>query len=172
MCTVSTTGAVLHTQHGKAITMPYCSLHLLSTSLNVTCTMYSPNLIFQKEEWKTLRSQKKEKQDLLDLQLSLQTEVNAKKDIQEKLTKMTKEFTETEKYDVYLCVCELVCVCVGVWVCLCHFTVFLDRINAYTYVHVYTYIRMCMFDITVRIFPRIATVLLHCVLLLCFNHVL
>jgi serine/threonine-protein kinase MRCK len=51
----------------------------------------------QKEEWKTLRSQKKEKQDLLDLQLSLQTEVNAKKDIQEKLTKMTKEFTETEK---------------------------------------------------------------------------
>ena len=67
--------------------------------------MYSPTLIFQKEEWKTLRSQKKEKQDLLDLQLSLQTEVNAKKDIQEKLTKMTKEFTETEKYDVYLCVC-------------------------------------------------------------------
>ena len=51
----------------------------------------------QREEWKTLRSQRKGKQDLLDLQLQVETEVQAKKNIQAKLTKATKDLTDTEK---------------------------------------------------------------------------
>ena len=51
----------------------------------------------QREEWKTLRSQRKGKQDLLDLQLQVETEVQAKKNIQTKLTKATKDLTDTEK---------------------------------------------------------------------------
>ena len=51
----------------------------------------------QREEWKTLRSQRKDKQDLLDLQLQVETEVQAKKNIQGKLTKATKDLTEMEK---------------------------------------------------------------------------
>ena len=49
-----------------------------------------------KEEWMERRTLKRDKQELLDLQLSLDNEIAAKGKIQEQLTNVTAQLSELE----------------------------------------------------------------------------
>ena len=51
----------------------------------------------QKEEWMERRTLKRDKQELLDLQLSLKNEIAAKTKVQEQLTQVTSQLSEMEK---------------------------------------------------------------------------
>ena len=51
-----------------------------------------------KEEWMERRTLRRDKQDLLDLQLSLQQEIEAKGKIAKDLTAVTAQHAEMERY--------------------------------------------------------------------------
>ena len=50
----------------------------------------------QKEEWMERRTLKRDKQELLDLQLSLKNEIEAKGRVQEQLTQVAAQLAELE----------------------------------------------------------------------------
>ena len=50
-----------------------------------------------KEEWMERRTLKRDRQDLLDLQLSLQGEIAAKAEISQELSKVKSQLSEMEK---------------------------------------------------------------------------
>ncbi len=72
----------------------YVCVHLYT----YVCASDSP-LLFeqQKEEWMERRTLKRDKQELLDLQLSLKNEVGAKTSVQQQLTQVTSQLAEMEK---------------------------------------------------------------------------
>lgn len=75
--------------------MCVCDLCTLSHCLSPHSL--SPLANQQKEEWMERRTLKRDKQELLDLQLSLKNEIAAKTSVQEQLTQVTSQLAEMEK---------------------------------------------------------------------------
>jgi len=55
---------------------------------------------FQDNSWRNRRSQKLDKMELLNLQSSLQSEIQAKQSIGEELSKTRSELIAMQKYDI------------------------------------------------------------------------
>ena len=98
------------------------SLHL---SLSPSPSPPPPPSLQPKEEWMERRTLRRDRQDLLDLQLSLQQEVEAKTKIAKDLTDITAQYNEMERY--------IICTLYIRYTCTVH---------VYTCIYVYVY---CVF---------------------------
>lgn len=60
------------------------------------CVHILPPPLQQKEDWMERRTLKRDKQELLELELSLKNEVAAKSKVQEQLTQVTSQLSDME----------------------------------------------------------------------------
>lgn len=68
-----------------------------SISVNLILSFFCEQ---QEKNWKNRRSQKLDKMEILNLQSSLQSEIQAKESIREELTQIRADFIAMQKYTV------------------------------------------------------------------------